>query len=458
LHPDDREAVLAETARTEETCEPFSMEHRFVTRDGDVLWVQNSAVYMCDENGRTTYMHGVMFDITPRMTVESERSLLREQLVQSQKMEAVGKLAGGVAHDFNNLLTVIQGHAQQAMMQVSETGPFHAILSKINSAAERAADLTRKLLLFSRKQPVDFRILNLNAVITDLVKMLHRLIGEDVTIETGLADDPWTIRADQNSIEQMIMNLAVNARDAMPQGGTLTVRTANVVCGAEEVRGTDGAQPGPYVMLTVSDTGVGMTEKVLGRVFEPFFTTKSAGQGTGLGLSVVYGIVQQHNAFVRVRSTLGEGTTFRIWFPAVSEPQDEPEREGLAQLSTNGEGQRILLIEDEDHVRDMVRLVLEKNGYKVITAATVRDAVEQFAAYGGEFVLAFSDIILPDGNGLQLVDHLRERRPQLDVLLTSGYTGEKLQLHEIQQRGYRFLQKPYNVTELLRAVSELATQ
>ncbi len=396
--------------------------------------------------------------IMDRRKAEEERERMQAQLLQAQKMEAIGTLAGGVAHDFNNLLTAIRGYIDLVMMKVDDTEVPYRYLTQVRSASARAADLTRQLLLFSRKQPMEFVHLDINSIIVDLLRLLDRLIGEDITIDTELAEDVWMVWADKGSIEQVLMNLAGNARDAMPEGGTLTIRTENVLLEEETVKGILDARPGRFVRLSVEDTGTGMDEETMQHIFEPFFTTKEAGRGTGLGLSVVYGIVRQHGGWINVASETGRGAVFSIYLPASPVKPEEEDTRAVSLKLLRGSGERILLVEDEEGVRGFASEVLRGHGYSVAEAASVKDALDVFEREGGDFHMVVSDVVLPDRSGLHLVDRLLSRKPGLRVLLSSGYTDQKLQWPLIQARNYRFLQKPYTVADLLQAVREVLDQ
>ncbi len=393
--------------------------------------------------------------IMDRRQAEEEKGKIQAQLLQAQKMEAVGTLAGGVAHDFNNLLTAIRGYIDLVMMKVDESEPFYRNLKQIRNASMRAADLTRQLLLFSRKQPMEFIHLNINRTIDDLLKMLNRLIGEDIAIRTYLEPDIWMVRADPGSIEQVIMNLAGNARDAMPDGGSLTIRTENVLLDEEYCKVILEARPGRFVCLSVEDTGAGMNKKTVQHIFEPFFTTKEAGKGTGLGLSVIYGIVKQHEGWINVSSKPGLGTVFRVYLPASSVKSEDEARKADPVQKIQGSGERILLVEDEEGVRGFASEALRGSGYVVIEAANVQEALDIFEREKGDFHLILSDVVLPDNSGLHLVDQLLSYKPDLQVLLSSGYTDQKSQWLLIRERKFRFLQKPYALADLLQAVKEV---
>ena len=378
----------------------------------------------------------------------------QKQLLQAQKMEAVGTLAGGVAHDFNNLLTAIQGYTEMVMMGLDKDDPAYHDLREVQRAAVRATNLTRQLLLFSRRQPMEMIPLGLNETIEDMMKMLERVIGEDISITTELEDGLWTIEADPGNIEQVIMNLVVNARDAMPEGGRIRIKTENLYLDDQWCKLISFARPGNFVCLTIEDTGTGMDDEVLEHLFEPFFTTKPAGKGTGLGLSVVYGIVTQHQGWINVYSKVGQGSTFKVYLPAVSlKPETAVERQ-ISLEAFRGQGERILLVEDEATIRKLSTRALRESGYTPFPAANVAEALVIFERENGDFALVFSDVVLPDGSGLNLVDHLLACQPDLRVLLSSGYTDPKSQWQAICERGFPFLRKPYALSELLRSVSE----
>ena len=393
--------------------------------------------------------------IIDRRQAEEEKGKIQAQLLQAQKMEAIGTLAGGVAHDFNNLLTAIRGYVDLVMMKVDKTETFYRYLKQIHDASVRAADLTRQLLLFSRKQPMEFIHLNINRTIDDLLLMLNRLIGEDIVVRTNLEPDIWMVRADTGSIEQVIMNLAGNARDAMPDGGSLVIRTENVLLDDEYCKVVLEARPGKFVCLSVEDTGIGMNKKTIQHIFDPFFTTKEAGKGTGLGLSVIYGIVKQHEGWINVASEPGRGSTFRIYLPASSVKSEYEVKKAYPSHKLQGNGERILLVEDEEGVRGFALEVLRGSGYSVAEASNVQEALEIFEREKGDFHLILSDVVLPDKSGLYLVDRLLSYKPDLRVLLSSGYTDQKSRWQLIQERDFRFLQKPYALADLLQAVKEV---
>ncbi|MBI1910759.1 MAG: PAS domain S-box protein [Deltaproteobacteria bacterium] len=397
---------------------------------------------------------GMMRDITERKRAEKEHERIQARLSQSQKMEAIGRFAGGIAHDFNNILTAIRGNAELAIEDVDKSDPLYERLDGIILSVMLASKLTRQLLLFSRGQPFELITLNINKTVESLLVMINRLIGEDITISTELAPDLWNIRADEGNIEQVIMNLAVNARDAMPQGGKLFFKTENVELSEADIKGITEAHPGKAIRLTVRDTGTGMDRETVQRIFEPFFTTKGSEKGTGFGLAVVYGIVKQHGGWVTVSSELGKGTTFKIYMPAHTESSGRTEGTVEAAAKPDGAGEKILLVDAEDRVRGITGAELSEHGYKVLSASNAKEAQEIFDSEHGAIDLLMTDIILSDKNGIQLADNLRSKKTGIQVILTSSYMDLKTQFPSIGQKGYKYLQKPYSLTGLLRAVKD----
>ena len=384
----------------------------------------------------------------------TERKHLEKQLFQAQKMEAVGRLAGGVAHDFNNLLTAIFGYAD---LLAEDLAPDHAgrgDLNEIRTAATRASALTRQLLAFSRQQVLQPVVLNLNEVVEDLQKMLHRLLGEDVDLHASLAPDLGNVRADPGQMEQVIMNLAVNARDAMPTGGRLTIETMNADLEEDYADAHPPVQPGPYVMLAVSDTGIGMDEATKARVFEPFFTTKEAGKGTGLGLATVYGIVKQSGGFIWLYSEPGQGAAFKIYLPRVDAPA-EPVVKAPPVGATVAGTETVLIAEDDELLRPLARELLSKLGYKVLEARHAAEALAVASAYAGDIHLLVSDVVMPGGGGFRLAQELLSKRPAMRVLYMSGYTDEAVVRHGLLERGLHYLQKPFTPAVLARRIRDV---
>jgi PAS domain S-box-containing protein len=447
VHPDDR----AQYQRMHEAAyagSPSRLEFRVVGLTGDERWVDAHAVPfdVIVEGREARAVISVTSDVT-------ERKRLEEQLRHSQKMEAVGRLAGGVAHDFNNLLTVIQGFSALMLMRVQDRPDLAGELSEIHKAAERAAQLTRQLLAFSRRQLLMPRVLDLNQIVAGMEKMLRRVVSEAIDVQIVSAPQLQPVKADPGQMEQLIMNLVVNASDAMPQGGRLTISTANVTLDAEFVRRHQGSAAGHYAALTVEDTGTGMAADVLARAFEPFFTTKELGKGTGLGLSTVYGLVKQSGGYITIDSIPGSGTKVTSYLPVVSAAADvAPSRTQTAPAA--GGTETILLVEDEAGVRELVRTILESHGYKVLPAQDGDEALAIEAGYQGEIHLLLSDVIMPGLSGPALTERILERRPNVAVLFVSGHAGEKAVELGIDRERAGFLQKPFTPRLLAQAVRE----
>jgi two-component system cell cycle sensor histidine kinase/response regulator CckA len=402
-----------------------------------------ASVSQGEVDGRRVYTV-VVRDVT-------DRKRLEEQYRQAQKMEAIGQLAGGIAHDFNNLLTVISGYSELILETLAPHDQLREQVEGIYAAGERAALLTGQLLTFSRKQVVEPRLLDLNAVVTAAEGMLRRLIGEDVVLSTALAPHPLWVTADSGQIGQVIMNLAVNARDAMPQGGRLTIETAPVTLDKEYTRAHAGVTPGQYVLLAVSDTGCGMTAETQARVFEPFFTSKEPGKGTGLGLSTVYAIVRQGGGHVWAYSEIGRGTSFKVYLPAIRPPSQTAT--AVAQPAAERMGnETVLLVEDDDAVRAMTRLGLELHGYTVLEARCGDDALRLFDGHAGTIHLIITDVVMPGMSGRQVADAVARRRPGTPVLYCSGYTDDAVLRHGVLQAEAAFLQKPFMASALAAKV------
>lgn len=417
-----------------------------IAKDGRRIALEiNTKLVLRD--GAAVGVQGTARDVTGRKELE-------EQLRQSQKMEAIGRLAGGIAHDFNNLLTAITGYSELSMRRMEETDPLLVNLQEIKKAGDRAASLTRQLLAFSRKQVLRPKVLVLNSVVSDMERMLARLIGEDIELCTVLEPNLSSIKVDPGQIEQIIMNLAVNARDAMPQGGKLTIETSNVVIDDEYARNHIAVTPGPFVKLEVSDSGCGIDRQTQSRIFEPFFTTKEVGKGTGLGLSTVYGIVKQSGGHIWVYSEVGVGTTFTIYLPCTEENPEVYKREYGNERGLRGT-ETVLIAEDEEVVRKLACKVLRMYGHKVLEATGGNDALLISESHLAPIDLLITDVIMPDMNGLELANRLTALRPETRVLFMSGYTDSAIVHQGFLDDGANFIQKPFSPEALASKVREV---
>ena len=424
------------------------LEAAWKRRDGSVVFVRESARTFRTDAGRVLYYDGIVEDVT-------ERRRLEEQLRQAQKMEAVGRLAGGVAHDFNNLLTVIIGYSDLLLERVSARDGMRPPVEEIKKAADRAASLTRQLLAFSRKQMLQPQLLDLNRLLTNVDEMLRRMIGEDIELATHLPSGLGRVKADPGQIEQVIMNLAVNARDAMPQGGQLTLEAANVELDSSYVSSHESVLPGHYVMIAMSDTGIGMDAETQAHIFEPFFTTKGQGKGTGLGLATTYGIVKQSEGHIWVYSEPGKGTTFEVYLPRIDQAVEviAPTNVPVDELPPSC--QTILLVEDEEVVRSFARGLLESRGYEVLEAKGAHEALEVGGRYKKRIHLLLTDVVMPHMSGAELVKHLAPLHPETKVLYMSGYADHAVVQHGLLDPGTVFLQKPFTPDALTLKVREV---
>ncbi|WP_224959527.1 hybrid sensor histidine kinase/response regulator [Geomonas subterranea] len=421
-------------------------EEVVTTPAGDRI-LRTKKIPLLDDQGKARYLLGIAEDIT-------ERRQLEEKLVQSQKMEAIGQLAGGVAHDFNNILMVILGYGSMLRNDATLSGPHREQVDRIMDAADKAAQLTSGLLTFSRKQVIKTQTADLNEVIRHVQKFLSRIIGEDVQLRAAFAPHPLPVDIDANQIEQVLVNLSTNARDAMPRGGLLTIETSLQRVDAGFVQANAIGEPGPYAMISISDSGVGMDEATRKRIFEPFFTTKEVGKGTGLGMSIVYGIIKQHSGFVNVYSEPGIGTTFRIYLPlSVTSPLAE---EALREVEKpKGGSETIMVVEDEADLRVLLEQILTGAGYRVIMAENGAVAVEQYARHGREISLVLMDMIMPGMSGKDTCQAIRQLDPNARVLYTSGYTMDIIKSRDLIEEGTELLMKPVRPLELLKKVREM---
>ena len=421
------------------------LELRFRHKDGSYRILEAIGRYLLED----PVVRGIVInarDVTERRSIE-------RQLLQAQKMEAVGRLAGGIAHDFNNVLTAILGYVALLLDGLPTLSPLRPDLEEIRAAADRAAGLTRQLLAFSRQQIIAPTVLNPNAVVADMDKLLRRLLGEDIVVVTKLDPALGAVRADAHQLEQVVVNLAVNSRDAMPEGGRLTIETRNAELDESYVREHVPVRPGRYVMLGLSDTGTGMSPETMSHMFEPFYTTKEAGKGTGLGLATVYGIVKQSGGYVWCYSEQGEGTTFKVYLPRVDAPVDRLPVRAAARPARGSE--TILVVEDEAALREIIRRVLEKRGYTVLEASTFDAASTLARAYVGAIQLLLTDVVLPGGSGRLLADELLAERADLKVLFMSGYTEDVIVQRGVLAPGTPFINKPFSADTLAGKVRDV---
>ncbi len=416
-------------------------------KDGSRFWANVVITPLSDDAGTLFGFAQVTRDLT-------ERRRLEEQVHQAQKMEAIGRLAGGIAHDFNNVLSVVLGHSEMIVADLRVDEPLRAEVEEIRLAAVRAAELTRQLLAFSRRQVLEMRPVDLTQSVGSMEKMLRRLLGASVSLTTLLATDLYTVRADPGQVEQVVMNLVVNARDGMPGGGKLTIETANVTIDDEYARTHHDVRPGEYAMLAVTDTGIGMNEETLTRIFEPFFTTKEAANGTGLGLATVFGIIKQSAGHIWVYSEPGRGSTFKIYLPKASGPPDRRASQRPPVESIRG-SETILLVEDDDQVRALARGILRRNGYVVLEAPNGGEAILICEQHTARIHLLLTDVVLPRMSGRQLAERLVAMRPEMKVLFMSGYTDDAVLLHGLLDSGVAYLQKPLTPASLTRKIHEL---
>ncbi|HEV8431294.1 MAG TPA: PAS domain S-box protein [Pyrinomonadaceae bacterium] len=424
-----------------------------IRKDGSRVPIEVSS-RLIYENGVPAAVQGSARDITERKRAEEALRASQLQLQQSQKLEAIGQLAGGVAHDFNNLLTAILGYTDLSLRRIGLESPIRRNLEETKKAAERAASLVRQLLAFSRKQILEPKVLDLNHVVEDMHKMLTRLIGENIRLATRLETELGSVKADPCQVEQIILNLVVNARDAMPRGGKVTIETANVSIDKQTALKHVSVKPGDYVMLTVSDTGSGMDQETQARIFEPFFTTKEVGKGTGLGLSTVYGIVKQSGGNIWVYSEAGMGTVFKVYLPRIDAVSGTIEKLAPETTTLRGSG-TVLLVEDEDIVRGLTRKILMQAGYNVLDAKGGEEAIRLCRTHVGPIDLLLTDVVMPEISGKEVADRLKELRPQIRVLFMSGYTDEAIVEHGVLDANVEFIQKPFTWVRLTKKVRDV---
>jgi PAS domain S-box-containing protein len=453
IHPDDRDAVVLDVQTTLFAAGQTAHEYRFQHADGEYRWTKCRVRLIRDELGRSIEAVGVWLDVTDRKHAEHEQAKLRQQLHQSQKLESVARLAGSAAHDFNNLLTVINGYADMVLQDLPADSPLCESIAEIQGAGNRAADLTKQLLAFSRRQVIQPTTLNLNVVITDTQRMLRRLIGENIEIVMKLAEDLGNVQADPGQLQQIIVNLAVNARDAMPQGGMLYLETANINVQDAASPAHAEAKVGSYVVLTVTDTGTGMTAEVKQRVFEPFFTTKGLGSGTGLGLATVYGMVKQSGGWISLYSEVGIGSTFRIFLPRTD--AEVPKTVVVAKSAPEG-NETVLVVEDQSEVRSFAVAALRRYGYNVLSAEAGSEALRIATEHREPIHLLVTDIVMPGITGLELAEQLFSLKPGIKVMFMSGYSETALTgRHTNLDRGTPSIEKPFTARFLAERVRDV---
>ncbi|MBI4682147.1 MAG: response regulator [Nitrospirae bacterium] len=434
---------------TFETGKPHTVIHTHYDNDGKPSYVEIRSYAMKNESGETISVIELINDITERKKLES-------QLRQAQKMEAVGLLAGGVSHDFNNILTAIVGYGNLLKMKMREDDPLRHNVTQILASVDRGANLTHSLLAFSRKQVMNPRPVNFNTIVESVYKLLKRLIGEDIELKTLLTSEDVTVMADSGQIEQVLMNLATNARDAMPGGGRLTIETERTELSGEYVIGHGFGVTGPYVQISVTDNGTGMDEATRAKLFEPFFSTKEVGKGTGLGLAMIYGIIKQHNGYVNVYSEPGEGTTFKIYLPVIAAKIEEPGQSEI--ISSVGGTETILIAEDDDAARELTVTVLKEFGYTVIEAKDGEEAVEKFMANKNRIALLILDVIMPKKSGPEAYNEIKKAMPGIKAVFISGYTTDAIHKKRLLEEDINFVSKPFSPQVILNKIREVLAQ
>jgi two-component system, cell cycle sensor histidine kinase and response regulator CckA len=455
IHPDDRELVQQAAQEARQTGQGRTLEYRFRHKNGDWRLLESTANLIRSRKGEPDKFVIVNRDITERR--EAEKALRESELRQTQRMEAVGRLSGGIAHDFNNLLGVMIGYTDILEMRLREDDPARKTVEEIRKTGLRGAALTRQLLAFSRRQVLEPKVLDLNAVVPDIEKMLRRLIGENIELRTVLAPSLGRLLADEGQIEQVILNLAVNARDAMPQGGKLTIETANAVLDDSSARHMPTAQPGEYVMLSVSDTGIGMDPQTRAKIFEPFFTTKEAGKGTGLGLATIYEVVKRSEGHIWVYSELGKGSVFKIYFPLVQAGVQAAKAE-VRRPPSRAASETILVVEDDESLREITRDLLVQSGYCVLEASSGEQALQVVQRHQAPIHLLLADVVMPGMSGAALAADLANSRPEMSVLFMSGYTDEAIVRNGVLEPGILLLEKPFTCEALIGKVRDALGQ
>ncbi len=455
IHPDDARPFRDTVAWAVESGNDCEMEFRVLRPDGGFRWLYTRAKLFRDRDGRPARLVGAAMDVSERKQVEEDLRMGKESLQQAQKMEAIGKLAGGIAHDFNNMLTAINGYSELLLGQLNDKAALNLGLGEILRSGRRAAALTNQLLAYSRQQIMAFRLVDLNGVVEGMVGLLKRLLQEDIEHVLKLDPNLPSIKADPSQLEQVLLNLALNARDAMPMGGRLEIETRQFRRDARRHPRYGSLPPGQYVALTVRDSGVGMSEELKGRIFDPFFTTKSMGKGTGMGLSTVYGIVQQSGGHISVETAPGKGSAFEVLFPALNEAPAKEEEAAPLQTTRERRRETILVAEDETSVRVFLRQLLAAQGYTVLEASNGNEALMAAEAFPGEIHLLLTDVVMPGMGGRELAEKLSRLRPAMRMLFISGYTDDAILQHGVLDGETAFMNKPFPPASLLEKVREL---
>jgi two-component system cell cycle sensor histidine kinase/response regulator CckA len=455
IHPDDRHLMQAWVDASMAGEKPEELDFRVNMPGGTIRYIRGRGESVFNANNEFSHMAGTAQDVTQYKNAEEEKAKLQKQLQQAQKMESVGRLAGGVAHDFNNMLGVILGHAELALQGITPEHPLHDSLMEIHNAANRSASLTRQLLAFASRQTIAPKVLDLNQTVTEMLNMLQRLLGEDVSLKWHPFQNLWHVMIDPSQIDQILANLCVNARDAIKSGGTITIETGNSTLDEVYCSTHMGAIPGEYVTLALSDDGCGMDKETMAQIFEPFFTTKGVGKGTGLGLSTIYGIIKQNKGIIEVYSEIGHGTTFTMYLPRYIGNADPARGTKEKTPPAKGGNETILLVEDEPGILKMTTGMLKMQGYTVLAASTPGEALRLAEEHSSEIHLLMTDVVMPEMNGQDLAKNLLSLYPQIKQLFMSGYTSDIITRHGILNEGVHFIQKPFALKSLTARIREV---
>ena len=429
-------------------------ERQFRKKSGEHSWVEINVTPVYQE-GELIYSLGTWVDISERKRAEEEKEKLQKQLMQAQRMEAIGNLAGGVAHDYNNISSVVMGYAELALLDLEPNDPLREYITQILKASRRSAEITKQLLAFARRQPIAPKVLDLNTTIESMLNMIKRLIGEDIDLSWVPGKDAWSVKVDPSQIDQILVNLCINARDAIENVGKITIETENMIFDKDYCSEHLGFKPGEYAMLAVSDDGIGMTPEQQEQIFDPFFTTKILGKGTGLGLSTVYGIVKQNNGFINVYSEPNKGTTFKIYFPKEESLQSIQPVNIKEPVPSVGQGETILVVEDDNVILELVEGILNRFKYKALCVSNPKDAIKIANEYSGKIDLLVTDIILPEMNGRELSDELHKQFPDLKVLFMSGYTANVIVHRGVLEDGINYIAKPFSIDNFAAKIREV---